>query len=549
MRPSFTWFPAIALVQALVTIAVAGAARAGEADRAVLRELKAPTEPAALIEHLRAWGGGRDDAPRAAVLIAKLGAETFAERDAAEAELAGWGWPALRFIEPATGHDDLEVRARAQAVIQRIKAFNSVHQRLLSAALRELAERPAPGGASVLADLAPHCLRYEDREAMDRALEAGVRPADRGGLEERLRSDRGSTRAAAVLALGALGRAQGDGQAVDALRVYLTDRDEAVRFAAARALLARDPRACLMPLAELLDAEDGRVRRHAVAQLREMTGQHFGYSAVADPQARREPAMRWRAWVREQGGTAPLRTAPTAPPAPLGRVLISLPNKGVVERDAEGKGVWEWNTLRSVMGVQGLPGGGRVLCDFHARVVVEFDASGKEVWRKPTPGGAFAVERLTDGNTLLALVTERQVVELDRSGAVAWRLAVPGSPSDAHRLANGRTLVALQDVNAVVEFDAEGKEVWRAAAARPQSVRRLADGSTLIASATNKVVRLDASGKTVWEAEVGRPYDAVALPSGNTLVATQTGLLELDAQGKPARPEETIGYVRRLSAY
>jgi hypothetical protein len=62
------------------------------------------------------------EAARIDLLIKQLGSEQFAEREAAERELAGYGEQALPALRRAARSRDPEVRQRAKDLLQRIKS-------------------------------------------------------------------------------------------------------------------------------------------------------------------------------------------------------------------------------------------------------------------------------------------------------------------------------------------------------------------------------------------------------------------------------------------
>jgi hypothetical protein len=76
-------------------------------------------------------------------------------------------------------------------------------------------------------------------------------------------------------------------------------------------------------LVNRLDDRDPVVRLAAYEELRQRTGQEFGYVPWASPEERAGAVGRWRAWIGQVRGTA-LSAGPTTTPPPPGKLLPTV---------------------------------------------------------------------------------------------------------------------------------------------------------------------------------------------------------------------------------
>jgi outer membrane protein assembly factor BamB len=281
-------------------------------------------------------------------------------------------------------------------------------------------------------------------------------------------------------------------------------------------------RRSLEPLADLIAADDVRMRGRAAAILGGLTGVSFD-ADYFDPEGAKEASASWRAWVAEHGRAAKLHLPLVLKPLVANQVVYCSGRTGeVVVRAKGGK-----ELLRLKVG--GMPwaldllSNGHVLVGlYRSREIREYDPEGKLAWKVgKLPGGPMGVERLANGNTLAALSDSGLVVEINPAGKIVWQVTVGGRPADAVRLDNGRTLVAAHRARRVVEVDRAGKVVWELAdLADPQRAQRLANGRTLVVhSQGHMVAEYDRGGRRVWQMEgLELPLDASRLPGGNLLV-------------------------------
>ena len=533
----------VAVVTLVVVLArVAGAAGAdtppapaadpaAESDAAVLADAGIAPDGAGALGHVRGVLPTAEARRVVSDLLARLGSEVYLEREEATRRLANLPFvPADVLREAATSSPDLEVRARAQQVLQQRE--DGPGGDVLRAALRTVGRHKPTGAAEALLQLAPLLGDETMSGTLRDALAAAARPEDAGRLRAALADPRAAARAAAVAA--ALATA-GEAARPD-VRALLADKDDDVRLAAALALGDTGERAALPVLANLLNAAHPRVRARAAATLRALTGQELDFAAHDEPGARVAAADAWRDWVTRNGATAELRFPVPRVPPELGRTLICIyaQNK-VVELDAKDRETFSV-TLTGPWGCVGLPNGHRLIASYGTQAVVEFDARGRECWRRDKlPGNPISVERLENGNTLVALSDGNRVVEVRRDGELAWDVQIGGRPTSAQRLPNGRTLIALDSARRIVEVDRSGKEVWQLElSTEPSTAMRLDNGNTLVSErGLGRVVEYDRAGRVAWRRE-GLQYavDAQRLRDGTTLYADGQGVRQVGRDGK-----------------
>jgi len=509
---------------------LAAAARADERDEAILKQrglLPAPTHLSAFLKTLYA-----DDAGRAAAQLytRQLGDPDASLRAEALRRLADLGTGALAELHDAAESPDPEVRRVARALVD--SALTGVDKELLLAVLRTIADRRLGGVAPDLLRVLPVCAELYVLPEAQAALVASARAEDIPLLREAVAGTEREARRAAILALGAVL----EEPALVELAPLLSDPDEEARVVAAWALANRGDRTALPAFAALLDAREERVRRRAVAALRHVSGETFGYASYAEAAKRAEGTAAWRRWVEEHGADATWSRPLPPPPTLVGRTLISLYQENrVLEVDAEGKVIWEMRGVPNPWAVQGFPDGHRLVALFASSTIVEFDAEGREIWRQQIPDGhPGSVRRLENGNVLIATQGPDAVLELTPEGTLAREIRIPGRPSDAQLLRNGHLLVCLGQQRKVVELDRRGEIVWTLEGLKsPYSAERLPNGNTLVADlGTRRVQEYDRAGRVVWElVNLKQCYDAQRLENGATLIADRDGVREISARG------------------
>ena len=339
-----------------------------------------------------------------------------------------------------------------------------------------------------------------------------------------------------IAAIRVLSAIQGK-EIVSELLKLLTDSDDYVLIAVVTGLAKQKHRGCLPVLLKLLDADEITIRVQAAQLLRAISSQRFGFVAYDKPENRKTAIRKWTKWISGTGRTAELKTPSQNLKVGTGRTLYCVWSKKVlIEIDSQGRKLFEVGGFSYIWGCQGLPNGHRLAIDFSGKFVVEYDAKGKQIWKvDKLASGPTSVQRLANGNTLLALPNVGKVVEINRLGKVAWEVSLKGRPTSAQRLPNGLTVVNLQFGKQVVDIDRQGKVIHKLIGPKNAlTAQRLANGNTLVCDmGDNRVVEYDMNGNIVWsKAGFTNPAQAQRIANGNTLVSDNTGLHEIDPQGK-----------------
>lgn len=185
--------------------------------------------------------------------------------------------------------------------------------------------------------------------------------------------------------------------------------------------------------------------------------------------------------------------------------------KAIALVDATGQVKWK-HPINNIHDVHALPDG-NVLFQTDWTRIVEVDAAGKVVWEydaasangnagKPVEVHAF--QRLPGGLTMIAESGPGRIIEVDRQGKLVKQIKLTLDKPNVHR--------------------------------DTRNARKLENGHYLVAHEGDAKVReYDASGKVVWEYETGTAvYSAVRLPNGNTLIGTGNGhsVLEVSPEKK-----------------
>ncbi len=463
------------------------------------------------------------------VLIARLGDNDFARREAAMRELTRQVGGVAPLLTEALGGENPEIRWRVKVILD---VTDRESRSLLGAVLTVIHEQKIEGLTTGLFPVVPLCGDQSLRQQLRRALAATAGPADAGFLQQHLAAGDAQARIAAVVALAA---ALGKDADTDLLPLLAYASDE-VQVVAARELANHGRREALGALVRLLNSSATAVRTRAFQTLRAATGRHFDYTVYAPPEQRAAALAAWQEWLAREGMTATLAVPLKDAPVLLGRLLVCDHAQGLlVEFDAAGKKVWEKAVGAQPWACSGLANGHRLVGLFQDKSIVEFDGRGEEVWRfSGLPGGPTSVHRLDNGNTLASCTEGQVVVEIDPAKKTVWQVRLDGRPVDARRLENGNTLVTLQNAQKIVEVDSAGKVVWEiSGVGQAFTAERLDSGNTLVCGiGHNKVREFDSSGRVVWErGAFTNPYTAQRLASGNTLVVDTTGVTEIDPQG------------------
>lgn len=463
-------------------------------------------------------------------LIAQLADDDFTRREEAMKQLMRQVGGLGPLLSEAIAGDDAEIRWRAKVVLDSTDVESKA---LLSAAFSAIHEQKVPGLASSLFTAQPLAVDTHQQVLLRRALVATAGESDVPLLRKELKASDPQARLAALLALSSV---VGEGSTTDAFPL-LADASETVQLAAARVLASHGRRESLPALIGLLESPASDIRAQASRLLVAATGKEIIFRTFAPAPQRAAAVAEWKAWLASEGATVAILHPLREMPVELGRLLVCDHGRNMlIEYDAAGKVTWEKAVGQQPWACLGLPSGHRLVASYNDKIITEYDDQGKEIWRSDVlPGGPTSIDRLENGNTLVACTEGSVVVEIGPDKKVVWRVALEGRPVDARRLADGRTLITLQNASRVIEVDASGKEVWQLAGlAQPFSAQRLESGNTLVAAiGHDKVREFDRSGRVVWEhGTFQTAYSAQRTESGHTIVVDQSGVTELDPQGK-----------------
>jgi HEAT repeat protein len=247
---------------------------------------------------------------RAAVLIARLGRDSFAERQKASARLKELGARVRPLLRRSLGHPDEEIKDRLRDLLAEGGDDAGPARRL--AAVRLLRDRPTPGAAAALLDFLPGA---DDEVLEDEALYTlavvGVKDGKvDAALADAVHDPQAQRRAAAALALGRSGTAEQR----TAARGLLTDPEPAVRFRAAQGLLAARDRAALPALIALLGEAPHQAGRAEDLLFAAAGMKPPRYGADEDPAARKIAKTAWSAWWKTNGKIDLARAEVDLPP-------------------------------------------------------------------------------------------------------------------------------------------------------------------------------------------------------------------------------------------
>ena len=186
--------------------------------------------------------------------------------------------------------------------------------------------------------------------------------------------------------------------------------------------------------------------------------------------------------------------------------------KRILSFNAEGRIVWEYPVEMS-RDVSILPNG-NILFAFNNNYAagerktsggaIEVTAEGRIVFEFKTTGQVFSCCRLADGTTLVGAASQGLVLFVNAKGKVTKSFRVrnfPGHSCMRHvrTTPEGNILVAEESARAVREYTPGGVFVREIRVTFPPfSVQRLANGNTVISGQTG-VVEVDAQGRAVWE--------------------------------------------------
>jgi HEAT repeat protein len=526
-------------------------------------------DPTRALGELRKRSRADSDREKVLELIRNLGDDSFEVRQKATDGLKEMGSGIAPLLRQAANNPDLEVRQRAQALLQDVEKDATAP--LSFSVPRCLALHKPEGSCEALLAYVPFA---EDEATVNEIQEALDAVAFREGKPDRVlvKALRDKTPARRAAAGEALSPAT-DSEIREAVRKLLDDPEASVRLKVSLALAGNHDRSAVPVLIALSASPAGVVASAAEDYLTRLAGDRLP-AGVADATARMPPAEdgagkpvdsaavararrrdAWAAWWKGQGDGVELigRSATAlATQRFLGYTLLVEGQTGsVVELDAAGKTRWQLNSLSTPQDAQVLPGDHVLVTEAGAQRITERNLKGDILWQKAVGTFPITARRLPNGHTFI--VTRNRVSEVDRAGRETFAISRPRSDvMSAQRLRDGRVGI-ITNQSSLVLVDASGRELK---SVRLQGVSNwgndvLPKGGVVVPlSWQNKVMEYDPDGKVIWEATVTQPISAFRLPNGNTLVSSQQWppkVIELDRQGRQVAETTASSYVQRAT--
>ncbi len=490
------------------------------------------TDGDALLAAIRKRTLTAEDRDKIRGLLAKLGSEDFASREAASKELFALGRRSLPQLREATTDKDAEVSRRAKHLIERIELEPSYH--LPAAALRLLAVRKPAGSVEALLAYLPYA---EDEtfsaEARKSLLVLALREGKLDAALVRALSDT----QAAIRSTAAEALAKGGGEAGrKAVRKLLTDAVPEVRLRVALALARVKERAAIPVMIDLLPVLPGEYVGQVEEALYQLAGDTAPQVALGTESAdRRKCRDAWAAWWKVNAPLVDLGRLTESPL--LGYTLICDADR-VVEVDRQGKTRWSIGNLQFPTDAWVLPGNRVLITEWNACRVTERDRKGNVLWKKDgLPSNPVYAQRLPNGHTFIAVKTGL-MLEVDRAGKEIYKIDKIPDVLYAYRSRRGN-IVCLTQKGQCLTLDTTGNPLRNFAIQYPIVARGgldlLSDGRILIASEqAGKVMEYDSQGKRLHEWDVPQATTATGLPNGHLLVSSQNvnRVVELDRAGK-----------------
>jgi hypothetical protein len=116
-------------------------------------------------------------------------------------------------------------------------------------------------------------------------------------------------------------------------------------------------------------------------------------------------------------------------------LIVERKAERVIEVDKAGKTVWKVEELNAPLSATRLPGGNTLISEWKPGRVVEVDRRGKIVWKFSAGlSGTSSAQRLANGHTLITDFGSNRVLQVDSAGKVIWEHARLNSPCCAVRL-------------------------------------------------------------------------------------------------------------------
>jgi hypothetical protein len=461
-------------------------------------------------------------------LIKQLGDANFRTRQDATKKLIEIGQPALPLLRTARSSSDKEVSDRAKRAIGEIE--QGPRYDLPIVAIRRLAKLKDQRGVEIMLALLP--ASPEDpfhADIMQALSEVGVvgkqvHPAIRKALDDP------KLRASAVQIL----LKSDDAELRKKLKDFLKDKDPAVRFHVAMALLPKGDRDAVPALiSTIADSPGAALWQQAEEALYALAGDIAPAIPVKQgtTEDRKEVAEQWAAWWRQKGDQVLFGRKDDYPTDVCG-VAETGGNNRVWEWRPEGKPRFNITDLVGPVDVRILPGKRVLIAEQNGHRVTERDFNGKIIWEQPFDDGPVSVMRLPNGNTFVATIG--RVTEVRRNGEVVYSHPVEDGVSDANKLTDGRIAIISTD-DSVIFLSPSGKEIKKVPVDGQGALEAQPNGHVLVSqTGTGRITEFDAKGDKVMDLKIDGAWMATKLPDGNLLVASKSKrkMTKVDTKGK-----------------
>jgi F0F1-type ATP synthase epsilon subunit len=506
------------------------------ADKALLEENKVPTKGPELLEFFRKRyleGATEEKIKR---LIEQLGDDEFEKRQAASGQLVLIGQRAIKHLQEALRHADLEIRHRAKKCLAQISSDGGLATGISAAAVRLLAKQKPEGVVRVLFSSLPRLddesLTEEVRQALTRlALKDGKpHPVLVAGLKDKL----AVKRAAAAVALCKVKATE----QMPAIRKLLEDPEQPVRVRVALAMVQMRHKEAMPVLLALMDQPVTREIAPVEDLLFRLAGDKSPTLDGSDESARTKYRRAWESWWKDNGGKINLAVLEEEAKFLGHTTVVMLDTNQVLDLDAGNRVRWKIDGVEMPLDIQRLSGERVLLAEYKGNRVTERNNKGEVIWQHKITEPLVA-QRLANGNTFMA--NRSGLVEVDKTGKEVFTYNRPAGEEimRARKLPGGDiVMIAQLGVARFVRIDRFGKEVKSFGVEVATSGGRidvLPNGHVLIPELHHhRVVERDMEGKQVREIAIQQPIAAVALPNGNVVITSmsQKRAVEIDRAGK-----------------
>lgn len=524
-----------------------------------------PTDPAPLLEYLKARTLNDVDQNAINEVIKKFGDDDFETRVKASEEAERFGPAAIGPLKTAEKHSDPEVAYRAKVTLRRMEKVP--HTAVASAAARAVAKLKPKDGAAVLIGFLPMADSEDVADDIRAALVALAvndgkpEPALLAALEDKSVV----RRSAAYIALIEGGDASERIRIKDAYpKVKAAIRKEVdtdAKFRGLWALLMTGREKEFIP--DLIDLIP-KLHRGRIWQLEELLLQLAGDAKPADArfgkgeESLNKAKTAWAGWWAKKGDGLNLSKFEFTPRVTghtdvieydyngYGRYrVITLGPDLKVKATVGGTGV---NQMNYPSDVKKLSNGNYLVVEMNSSRVTERDSTGKIV-KTTNVANPLSVDLLPDGG--MVVVGRSQVIQYDKEGKQQWQYQRTVNGQQTYDIMSGRRLPGgdivfvtstPQAANCFRIGGKDGKEVGKPfQLGRIQSLHSMdATGDDkILVSEFNRVVEYELKGdkaKELWTHNVSNATSCQRLPNGNTLItqinfAPNGRVIEVDTAG------------------